>query len=379
MAWNEPGGQKDKDPWGSDQGPPDLDEAFRKFREKFSGKKSSGGSGGGLPTGSGLPPLNGAMFAAIFAIILVIWIGLGVYQIDQQERGVVLRFGKYYETVEPGLKWNPAIIDTVYKVNTTKVRSTRVQGLMLTEDDNIVNVSLSVQYIVIDPKAFVLEVRSPEQSLLQATESALRHVIGSSSLHQVLTEGRTAIVVDVSQRLQRYLDMYHTGIQVTVVNIEDAQPPSEVQAAFDDVIRAKEDEAKVVNQAQTYKNGIVPEARGQAQRLIEEANAYKGRVIAAATGEASRFTQLLTEYERAPQVTRDRLYIDMMQKVMSNSSKVMVDVDGGNLLYLPLDQLMKSSSTSKQTEWSPNTVQIPAASTNSTSNLSGRSSSRGSR
>ncbi len=205
-------------------------------------------------------------------------------------------------------------------------------------------------------------------------------MIGSSSLHQVLTEGRTAIVVDVSQRLQRYLDMYHTGIQVTVVNIEDAQPPSEVQAAFDDVIRAKEDEAKVVNQAQTYKNGIVPEARGQAQRLIEEANAYKGRVIAAATGEASRFTQLLTEYERAPQVTRDRLYIDMMQKVMSNSSKVMVDVDGGNLLYLPLDQLMKSSSTtSKQTEWSPNTVQIPAASTNSTSNLSGRSSSRGSR
>lgn len=351
MAWNEPGGQKDKDqnndPWGnnSNQGPPDLDEAFRKFKEKFTGKKSGGGnnsSGGG-----DLPQLSGGMLLAIAAIIMAIWAALGVYQVDQQERAVVLRFGKYIETVNPGLRWNPPLIDTVEKVNTTKVRSARVKGLMLTEDDNIVDVSLSVQYIVMDPKAFVLEVRSPEQSLLQATESALRHVIGSSSLHQVLTEGRTTIAFDVRERLQRYLDLYHTGIQVSAVNIEDAQPPSDVQAAFDDVIRAKEDEAKVVNQAQTYKNGIVPVARGQAQRLLEEANAYKGRVIAAAEGEAARFTQLLVEYQRAPEVTRERMYIDMMESVMTSASKVMVDVDGGNLLYLPLDQIIKSSNQKK--------------------------------
>lgn len=349
MAWNEPGGPKDKDPWGSggnDQGPPDLDEAFRRFKEKFSGKKGGGNSNQG--SGGDFPQLSGGIVFALIAAVIAIWAALGIYQVDQQERAVVLRFGKYIDTVEPGLRWNPPIVDYVEKVNTTKVRSGRVKGLMLTEDDNIVDVSLSVQYIVIDPKAFVLEVRSPEQSLGQATESALRHVIGSSSLHQVLTEGRTTIAFDVHERLQRYLDLYRTGIQISAVNIEDAQPPGEVQAAFDDVIRAKEDEAKVVNQAQTYKNGIVPVARGQAQRLLEEANAYKGRVIVAAEGEASRFTQLLTEYQRAPEVTRERMYIDMMQSVMTNASKVMVDVDSGNLLYLPLDQIMKAGGSSKQ-------------------------------
>lgn len=346
MAWNEPGGQKDKDPWGGNQGPPDLDEAFRKFKEKFAGKKSGGGAGGNNGQGSGgqLPQLSGGMIAGILAVFVLIWFALGVYQVDQQERGIVLRFGKYHATVEPGLRWNPAIIDSVSKINTTKVRSIRIQGLMLTEDDNIVDVSLSAQYVVIDPKAFLLEVRAPEKSLVQAAESALRHVVGSSSLHQILTEGRIAIAAEVHERLQSYIDLYRTGIHLSVVNIEDAQPPHDVQAAFDDVIRAKEDEARVVNQAQTYKNGVVPEARGQAQRQIEEANAYKGRVVAAASGEAARFAQLLAEYQRAPKVTRERLYIDTMQKVMTNSSKVMVDVDGGNLLYLPLDQLMKGSS-----------------------------------
>ncbi|SRR5690554_6138560 len=349
MAWNEPGGQKDKDPWGGNEGPPDLDEAFRRFKEKFGGKKSggSGGNNSGQGSGGQLPTISGGMIIGILAVFIAIWFAMGVYQIDQQERGIVLRFGKYYTTVEPGLRWNPAIIDSVSKINTTKVRSIRIQGLMLTEDDNIVEVSLSAQYVVMDPKAFLLEVRAPEKSLVQATESALRHVVGSSSLHQILTEGRIAIAAEVHERLQSYLDLYRTGIHLSVVNIEDAQPPQDVQAAFDDVIRAKEDEARVVNQAQTYKNGVVPEARGQAQRQIEEANAYKGQVVAAASGEASRFGQLLAEYQRAPKVTRERLYIDMMQQVLSNSSKVMVDVDGGNLLYLPLDQLMKGGSDTK--------------------------------
>lgn len=388
MAWNEPGGPKDRDqgrdPWssGNEQGPPDLDEAFRKFKEKFTGKKGGGGNNNG-PSSGDLPPLSGGIVIAFFAAVIAIWVALGIYQVDQQERAVVLRFGKYIGTVEPGLRWNPPVIDYVEKVNTTKVRSARIKGLMLTEDDNIVDVSLSVQYIVIDPKAFVLEVRSPEQSLLQATESALRHVIGSSSLHQVLTEGRTTIAFDVHERLQRYLDLYHTGIQISAVNIEDAQPPSDVQAAFDDVIRAKEDEAKVVNQARTYRNGIVPVARGQAQRLLEEANAYKGRVIAAAEGEAARFTQLLVEYQRAPEVTRERMYIDMMQGVMSSASKVMIDVDSGNLLYLPLDQIIKSGGKSKELD----TTLIdqwqdiePSSSTNSSPQINtGRFSTRGAR
>lgn len=347
MAWNEPGGNKDKDPWGGDQGPPDLDEAFRKFKEKFSGNK---GGNGPKRTGPDLPAVSGGLLGGILAAVIVIWAAFGIYQVDEQERAIVLRFGKYHETVGPGLKWNPPIIDSVQKINTTKVRSARIQGLMLTEDDNIVNVILSTQYIVVDPQAFMLEVRDPEHSLLQAAESALRHVIGSSSLHEVLTEGRAVISADVHTRLQRYLDVYRTGIQITTVNIEDAQPPVEVQAAFDDVIRAKEDEQRVVNQALTYKNGIVPEARGLAQRQIEEANAYKGQVIAAAEGEAQRFNQLLTEYERAPKVTRERLYIDTMQKIMANASKVMVDVDGGNLLYLPLDQLMSGSNAGAQAQ-----------------------------
>lgn len=344
MAWNEPGGNNEKDPWGRDQGPPDLDEAFRKFKEKFSGKKDSG-SGNGTGSGSGnFPDINPSIIGVFFAGLLVIWGLLGIYQVDQQERAVVLTFGRWSDTVDAGLHWNPPLIDTVQIVNVTKVRSSVHKGLMLTEDDNIVEVSLSVQYTVSDPKAFLLEVRDPEVSLAHAAESALRHVVGSNELHQVLTEGRAVIAVDVKKRLQDYLDVYRTGILVSTVNIEDAQPPKEVQAAFDDVIRAKEDEARVKNEAETYKNGIIPEARGLAQRQTEEANGYKEQVIARAEGEAQRFSQLLVEYERAPEVTRQRLYIDTMQKVMSRTSKVMIDVDGGNLLYLPLDKLMGSNA-----------------------------------
>lgn len=342
MAWNEPGGNNDKDPWGRDQGPPDLDEAFRKFKEKFSGKKGAGpGSGKG-----DLPDINPGLIGLAVAGLIVIWLAMGIYQLDEQERAVVQTFGKYTETLGPGLHWNPPLVDSVQVVNVTKVRSSAHKGLMLTEDDNIVEVSLSVQYTVFDPKTFLLDVRDPEVSLAHASESAIRHVIGSAQLHQVLTEGRAAIAIDVKKRLQAYLNLYKTGILVSTVNIEDAQPPKEVQAAFDDVIRAKEDEARVKNEAETYKNGIIPEARGLAQRQTEEANGYKEQVIARAEGEAQRFTQLLVEYERAPEVTRQRMYIDTMQKVMSKTSKVLVDVDSGNVLYLPLDKLIGNDSGS---------------------------------
>ncbi len=367
MAWNEPGGNgsKDpKDPWGNDQGPPDLDEAFKKFKDKFAGKNGGGsGSGGSTPE---MPNFSGKMLGLAFALIMGFYIVMGFYTVDAQEQAVVLRFGKYHDTRGPGLHFNPPLVDTVLKLNITKQRTQRFNETMLTEDDNIVDITLSAQYTIIDPKLFLLKVRDPESSLRQATESSLRHSVGSAELHEVLTEGRRVIAIEVQERLQRYLDSYDTGIKVTTVNIEDAQPPKEVQAAFDDVIRAKEDEQRVKNEAETYKNGIVPEARGIAQRQIEEANAYKEQVIARASGEAKRFTQLLTEYEKAPQVTRQRIYIDTMEEVMSNSSKVMVDVDGGNLMYLPLDKLMQQTSATSGGNVS--SFQYAPASTSQSSN-----------
>lgn len=359
MAWNEPGGNNGKDPWGGDQGPPDLDEAFRKFKKKF-----SGGKGGSSGSGGDMPEVSSTLIALALGALVFIWFLMGWYTVDQQEQAVVLRFGKYHETVGAGLKWNPPVIDKVMKVNTTKVRSSRIHGLMMTLDENIVEISLSTQYTVSDSKAFLLEVRDPEGSVIHAAESALRHAVGSATLDQILTEGRAAISIEVQERLQRYLTNYKTGILVATVNIEDAQPPSEVQAAFDDVIRAKEDEARVKNEAETYKKKVIPEARGTAKRMLEEAEAYKAEVVAHADGEAQRFSKLLAEYEKAPQVTRQRLYIDTMQKVMSNSSKVMVDVDGSNLLYLPLDQLMQKSSNVDLLDGNVSSSVAPSSSTN---------------
>jgi modulator of FtsH protease HflK len=347
MAWNEPGdnGQKPRDPWGGgDQGPPDLDEVLRKLQERLGGifGGGSGGSGGG-----GSSALSGGLILLLLGVALIAWGLMGFYQIDQQERGVVLRLGKYHSTVQPGLQWNPPLIDLVTKVNVTRVNNATHREQMLTKDENIVEVNLSVQYVIQNAENYVLKVRAPERSLMHATESALRHVVGSSTMDYVLTDGRTQLAIDVQERLQRYLEYYETGILISTVNIDDAKPPPEVLEAFDDVIKAREDEERLKNEAQAYANGIVPEARGQAQRQIEEASAYKEQVIAEAQGEASRFTQLLTEYEKAPEVTRQRLYIDAVQAVLGNSSKIMVDVEGGNnMLYLPLDKIMSQSGPS---------------------------------
>lgn len=349
MAWNEPGGgnNKPKDPWGGgDQGPPDLDEALKKLQEKlgglFGGKGGSGSGGGG-----GSPGISGTLLLVIAAGAIVVWSLMGFYQVDQQERALVLRFGKYHETVQPGLEWNPPFIDEIIKVNTTKVRSASFREIMLTQDENIVEVNLSVQYIIDDTEKFVLRVRDPERSLQQATQSALRHVVGGTDMDLVLTEGRAQIAIEVQNRLQDYLDSYETGIRVSKVNVDDSQPPSQVQAAFDDVIKAREDEERVKNEAQAYANGIIPEARGAAQRQFEEAGAYKEQVIAQADGEADRFNKLLAEYQKAPAVTRQRLYLDAVQSVFSNTSKVMVDVEGGNnVMYLPLDKMASQAAAS---------------------------------
>ncbi|RLQ22299.1 FtsH protease activity modulator HflK [Seongchinamella sediminis] len=348
MAWNEPGGGNNKgpnDPWGGgDQGPPDLDEALKKLQEKlggiFGGKSGSGGGG------SGGPAFSAPLLGVLALVALVVWGLMGFYQIDEQERAVVLRFGKYHETVRPGLQWNPPLIDEVIKVNTTKVRAVSFREIMLTQDENIVEVNMSVQYVIDDPDKFVLKVRDPEVSLQHAAQSALRHVVGDTGMDLVLTEGRAKIAADVQSRLQDYLNLYETGIRVSKVNVDDSKPPAQVQAAFDDVIKAREDEERVKNEAQAYANGIVPEARGAAQRQIEEANAYKEQVIANAQGEADRFSKLLAEYRKAPEVTRERLYLDAIQGVYGNTSKVMVDVEGGNnMMYLPLDKLAEQSQS----------------------------------
>ncbi|MBB1485002.1 FtsH protease activity modulator HflK [Oceanospirillum sediminis] len=360
MAWNEPGGNKDnnRDPWGSgnnggrgDQGPPDLDEALKKFNDRLSGilggKKggTGGGGGGGGNNGSGAASFG--LLGVILVIAASVWAVSGFYRVDQAERAVVLRFGEYYETVGAGLNWNPSMIDTVSTVNVAKVRSMSRRALMLTEDENIVQVNLSVQYRVSNPRDFLLNVRSPEQSLENATESALRHEVGSSEMTDILTEGREALAQRVRARLQQYLDRYGVGLEVRSVNVESTSAPDEVQAAFDDVIKAREDEQRVKNQAEAYSNGVIPEARGKAQRIIEEANGYKEEVVARAEGEADRFLKLLAEYDKAPEVTRERLYLQTMEEVMAKSSKVLVDVDGGNnMMYLPLDRLGQNSARS---------------------------------
>jgi membrane protease subunit HflK len=349
MAWNEPGGGKDNDPWGgNNQGPPDLDEALKKLQEKLNsifggGKKSGGSSGGDFH-------LSAGALGIVAVLAAVVWGLFGFYQVDQQERAVVLRLGVYHETVMPGLRWNPPLMDEVNKINVTKVRGIASRGQMLTEDENIVDVALSVQYTVSDPANFLLKVKSPELSLEHALESSLRHVVGSSRMDQVITEGREQIAIDTQERLQGYLDTYQSGILVAKVNIEDAQAPSQVQDAFDDVTRAKEDRERLKNEAEAYANGIIPEARGAAQRQLEEAQAYKEQVVARSQGEAQRFVDLYDEYRKAPKVTRERLYIDALETMYSDATKVMVDVEGGNnMMYLPLDKLMEKSAVTRQT------------------------------
>jgi membrane protease subunit HflK len=342
MAWNEPGGGS-KDPWGNrgDQGPPDLDEAFKKLQAQLAG--IFGGGRGGSGGGRGF---NGGLFVALLVGAAVVYAAFGLYQLDAQERGVVFRFGKALDAiVMPGLHWNPPIVDQVEKVNVTRVNSHSHQALMLTEDENIVDVSVTVQWVVDNPLNYLVNVRSPRVSLDHATESALRHVVGSSGMDEVITEGRAAIALEVQERLQTYLDNYGTGILISKVNIDESAPPTQVREAFNDVQKAKEDEQRTINDANAYAESIIPEARGEAQQQIEQANAYRDRVVARAQGEAQRFEKLLTEYELAEEVTRDRLYIDAMETVLTNASKIMVDVQGGNnLMYLPLDRITQQGS-----------------------------------
>ncbi len=352
MAWNEPGNDGDNnDPWGGgrrggNDGPPDIDEVLKNLTKRLNslfggGSKSSGNSG----SGNGNAKLSAGMLGGLLLTVVVVWGFMGFYTVDEAERGVVLRFGRVLnEVVVPGLHWNPPIIDEVNRVNVQRLNSRQFVNDMLTTDENIINLTVTVQYRIEDPISYVIAVQDPELSLQNASESAIRHVVGENYMDQILTTGRAAVADDVEVRLQDYMNTYQTGILVSQVNVTDAQPPNAVREAFDDVIRAREDEQRVQNQAQQYANRVIPEARGEAQQTIEQANAYKQEVIARAEGDASRFSQLLSEYQKAPEVTRERLYIDAIENVMSNASKIMVDVDGGNnMMYLPLDKILDNA------------------------------------
>ena len=359
MAWNEPGGGKD--PWsgkgGGDQGPPDLDEVVRKLQERlgslFGGKKSSGngssggtgGSGGGgggfgLPTGG----LSARTLGIAGGILLVLWLASGIYIVGPAERGVVLRFGKYLDTTDPGPHWRiPFPVDSVTTLNVDEVSTFSHQAAMLTKDENIVDVELTVQSRIQDAADFLFQDQDPNRSLRDATETVVRKTIGGSRLDFILTEGRGAIATTIQERIQDLMDQYRTGLLVTSVNMQPAKPPEQVKEAFDDAIKAREDKERSENRAEAYANQILPQARGEAARILADAKAYRDKVIAESEGEAARFSAVLAEYWKAPEVTRQRLYLDTMERVLGDSSKVMLDVEqGGNsLLYLPVDQLIK--------------------------------------
>lgn len=361
MAWNQPGGNGDKDPWGGgrgggQQGPPDLDEVLRKLQASLGRIFSSGKSGGGPSRGGGALFGGGKKGIGLIALlVLIAWVIAGIYIVEPPEQGVVLRFGKYVRSTGPGPHWAPFLVETVEKVNVQQVRSEDIgfrrtpagrgsvphESLMLTEDEAIVDLKFTVQYRVADPGAFLFNVVDPTMTLRQATESAVREIVGKSKMDFVLTEGRNAVASEALSLIQGIVDSYGTGLNVTSVNMQSAQPPKEVQEAFFDAVKAREDEERKKNQARAYAADILPKARGDANAVRERALAYQQRVVAAADGETDRFLDVLREYNKAPEVTRERIYIEAVESVMTNASKVMVDVQGGNsLIYLPLDKLM---------------------------------------
>jgi membrane protease subunit HflK len=344
MAWNEPGGDN-RDPWGGkggNEGPPDLDELVRKLRDGMNRLFSRrGGRGAGASSG------NPISFGFIIGLAVALWVLSGIYIIDPAERGVVLQLGKFKEITGPGPHWIMRFIETVEKVNIDRVRTVSHKAQILTKDENIIQVELAVQYQVKDPKDYLFKVREPDLTLQEATESAMREVIGSITMDKFLSGGRGELVSQTKELLQTMLDRYQTGLMLTSVNLLDPQPPEEVQGAFQDAIKAQEDEVRYKNEAEAYARDIVPKARGDAKRMREEAGAYKDQSIARAQGETSRFLQTLKEYKKAPEITRKRLYLDTMEEVLASTSKVIIDVKGGNnLMYLPLDKLMQSSSDS---------------------------------
>ena len=329
MAWNEPG---NKDPWGRNKNNSSLDGVFKDFKKTIDDL---------LGSGSSVPPSRKKSAGLLSAIILTIYFLSGIYIVNDGERGVVLQFGSFNEITMPGPHWIPRFIQSVEIVDVSKIRSVQQKAVMLTEDENIVSISFAIQYDIKDASDFIFNLREPDITVSQAGESAIREVMGQNTMDFIITEGRTKVAEDTKGLLQNVLDTYGAGVNVQSLNILEAQPPEQVQDAFSDAIKAREDEQRYINEAEAYRNEIIPLARGQAKQMLEQAIAYKVKLINAAEGEASRFTQLYSEYKKAPAVTKERLYLEAVESVLSNSSKVMIDVEGGNnMMYLPLDQLI---------------------------------------
>ena len=367
--WGNRGG--DNRGGGDNQGPPDLEELWRDFNRRLSGmfgrnSERGGGSGGDGGGGNRMPDLNFRQFGGgiglIAGLAVVVWMASGFYIVDASQRGIVLQFGRFQESTEPGLRWRlPYPIQTHELVNLTGVRTVEIgyrgsernkvlkEALMLTDDENIVNIQFAVQYILKDPQQYLFNNRGADDSVIQAAETAVREIVGKSKMDFVLYEGREQVAANAQKLTQEILDRYATGIQVSKVTMQNAQPPEQVQAAFDDAVKAGQDRERQKNEGQAYANDVIPRARGTASRLFEEADAYKGRVVAQAEGDASRFRQIYTEYAKAPEVTRQRMYLDTMQQIYSSTSKVLVDSRGsGNLLYLPLDKILQATAPTVQ-------------------------------
>lgn len=352
MALNDPN-------WGKrgNDGPPDLDELWRRLNQKLNA--IFGGKGGGTAPQAPSGRQMGGGLGLLIIIVLVVWLASGFYIVDAPQRGVVLRFGKYVESTQPGPRWHlPWPIESAEVVNVTGNRSVEIgyrnnvkskvlkESLMITDDENIIDIQFAVQYVLKDPEDYLFNNRDPDATVMQAAESAIREVVGKSKMDFLLYEGKEQATTSVRKLMQEIIDRYKTGITISRVTMQDSQAPDQVQAAFDDAVKAGQDRERQKNEAQAYANDIIPKARGSASRLMQEAEGYKQSVIANAEGEASRFRQILTEYNKAPSVTRDRLYLDTMQQILSNSSKIVVDQkSGGNLLYLPLDKLMQNAVT----------------------------------
>lgn len=366
MLWNQPSNNgHDRDPWGSrnnnngkfsgnnnkdrrEQGPPDLGEIFQKLRRKLS-EFGNGNRG----TGTGAQGRNSYYIGLVVTAIVVIWTSSGFYTIKEAERGVVLRFGKFDHLVQPGLNWKPTFIDTVIAVDVESVRELAASGIMLTSDENVVRVEMNVQYHVIDPKRYLFSVTNTADSLRQATDSALRGVIGKYTMDRILTEGRTVVRNDTQRVLEETIQPYNMGITLLDVNFQAARPPEEVKAAFDDAIAARENEQQYIREAEAYANEVQPRANGQAQRILEDGRAYKARTILEAQGEVQRFAKVLPKYKASPEITCKRLYIDAMERVLSNTRKILINNKGNNnVIVLPLDQILRNSPPRKSKTFS---------------------------
>jgi len=373
MAWND----------NNNQTPPELDEVIKDFKNKFSNT-----FGGGSSNNTGASKLAKGSFKYVLILAVLVWLLSGIYIVDPAERGVVLRFGAFQTSTTQGPHWHiPYPIESVYKVNVEQVRATEIgfrntqnsysggvssESLMLTKDENMVDVNLAVQYKIVDAKAYLFNVYQPELTLSHVVQSVIRQVVGDNTMDHVLTTGRDQVAQEVKTASQALLNDYNTGLMITAVTMQDAQPPIQVKAAFDDVVKAREDEQRYINEARAYANDIVPKARGASQRIMAEAEAYKSQVVSKSEGEAYRFTQILTEYLKAPEVTKERLYRETLEDVLSSTNKVIVDSSSNSLMYLPIDQLINSNRTSKSSSNVNTFQQTPSGQNNDESVLRSR-------